>query len=117
MKALDRVFGCLMILGAFGHGMGSYRAYSSQPMALLWALSASFALVLLAALNLLRAGRKYDRALAWISFCGCLVWIGFTLWFGLLIQNMFDFRPLVNLIITVALALFSLRSALKSAPL
>jgi hypothetical protein len=113
MKALDRAFGCLMVLGAFGHGLGSYRAYASQPMTLLWALSASFAGLLLAAVNLLRAGRKGDRALAWISFFGCIVWIGFVVCFGLLIRNMFDFRPLVNLVITAALAIFSLRSALK----
>ena len=115
MKALDRVFGYLMILGGIGHGLGSFRAYSKQPASLLWALSASFALFLLAALNLLRAWRPGDRVLAWTSFAGCLVQIGFVVWFGQLIGNMFDFRPLVNLIITLALAIFSLRSALRSA--
>lgn len=112
MKILDRVFGCLMILGGVGHGIGSYKAYSNDPMALLWALSASFAIFLLAAMNLLRAGRKGDRALAWISFAGCLGQGGFALWFGLLIGNVFDFRPLGNLIITLVLAVFSLRAAL-----
>jgi len=101
-----------MILGGVGHGMGSYKAYSDDPMALLWALSASFAVFLLAAMNLLRAGRKGDHALAWISFAGCLAQGGFALWFGLLIGNVFDFRPLGNLIIALALAVFSLRSAL-----
>ena len=114
MKALDRVFGCLLFLGGIGHGLGSYQAYKNQPMALLWALSASFALWLLAAVNLLRAGRTADRALGWISFAGCIVWIAFVLWFGTLIGNFLDFRPLVNLIITLALAGFSLRSALRS---
>ena len=113
MKALDRVFGCLMILGGIGHGMGSYRAYSNEPMALLWALSASFAVFLLAAINLLRAGRRGDRSLAWLSLAGCGAQIGFALWFGLLIGNVFDFRPMGNLIITLALAIFSLRSALQ----
>jgi hypothetical protein len=112
MKALDRVFGCLMILGGMGHAMGSYRAYSNQPMALLWALSASFAVFLLAAINLLRAGRRGDGTLAWISLGGCVGQMGFALWFGLLIGNVFDFRPMGNLIITLALAMFSLRSAL-----
>jgi hypothetical protein len=113
MKALDRAFGCLMILGGMGHGMGSYRAYSNEPMALLWALSASFAVFLLAAINLLRAGRTGDCTLAWISLAGCVGQIGFALWFGLLIGNVFDFRPMGNLIITLALAMFSLRSALE----
>ncbi|MBV9155029.1 MAG: hypothetical protein JO097_02125 [Acidobacteriaceae bacterium] len=93
------------------HGLGSYEAYKNQPMNLLWALSASFAVCLLAAVNLLRAGRKADRALAWISFAGCLAWIGFVVWFGMLIGNVFDFRPLVHLILTLVLAVFSLRSA------
>lgn len=110
MKALDRIFGCLMILGGIGHGLGSYQAYSKQPMNLLWALSASFAAFLLGAMNLLRAGRPDDRALAWVSFGGCLVQIGFALTFGVLIGNVLDFRPLVNLIIAVALAIFSVRS-------
>ncbi|HEY7307499.1 MAG TPA: hypothetical protein VH601_25465 [Bryobacteraceae bacterium] len=116
MKALDQLFGYLLILGGIGHGMGAYSAYRNQPMILLWGLSASFAVCLLAAINLLRAARGRDRALAWISFAGCLVWIGFVLWFGLLIRNIFDFRPLGNLIITLVLAIFSLRSALRSHP-
>lgn len=116
MRTLDRVFGCLLILGGLGHAFGTYGAYSKQPTVLIWALSASFAIWLLAAVNLLRAARKGDRALSWISFAGCLVWIGFALWFGVLIGNMFDFRPLVNVIITAALAVFSLRSALMSKP-
>jgi hypothetical protein len=112
MKALDRVFGCLLGLGAFGHAAGSFNAYGNQPMSLLWALSASFAVLLLAAVNLLRAGRRGDHALAWISFAGCLVWIGFVLWFGKIIGNMLDFRPLVNTILSLVLAIFSLRTAL-----
>jgi len=116
MKTLDRVFGCLLFLSGIGHGLGSYRAYSKEPMVLIWALSGSLAVFLLAAVNLLRAGRTGDPALGWISFAGCLVWIGFALWFGQLIGNMWDFRPLVNSIITLALAVFSARSALRPSP-
>jgi|SRR5690349_7242051 hypothetical protein len=113
MKTLDRVFGCLMFLGGVGHGLGSYQFYKSQPMNLLWALSASFATFLLAALNLLRTGRPGDRSLAWTSFVGCLVQVGFAVCFGLLIRNMLDFRPLVTAIIALVLAAFSLRSAVQ----
>ena len=115
MKTLDRIFGCLLALGGIGHGFGSYAAYHGEPMMLLWALSASFAGELLAAVNLLRTNRPGDRALAWISFAGCLVWIAFVLCFGHLIHNFLDFRFLINFIITAALALFSLRSALRAA--
>ena len=113
MKALDRTFGCLMFLGGIGHGIGSFKAYAAEPMSLIWALSASFAIFLLAGINLVRAGRTADRTLAWISFAGCVVWIAFVVWFGLLIKNVLDFRPLVNLIIALVLAIFSLRSALQ----
>lgn len=111
MKAIDRIFGCLLLLGGIGHGFGSYAAYKDQPMSLLWALSASFAVFLLAGINLLRAGRIGDTALNWISFAGCIVWIGFAICFGRLIGNMLDFRPLINLTVTLVLAAFSLKSA------
>jgi hypothetical protein len=110
MKLLDRLFGWLMLLGGMGHGFGSYMAYKNDHVTLLWAWSASFAMFLLAAVNLLRAGRKGDRPLASISLAGCLVWIGFVVWFGKLLGNMLDFRPLVNLVIAAVLAGFSVRS-------
>jgi hypothetical protein len=112
MKALDRVFGCLLFLGGIGHGLGSYKAYGKDPMALLWALSGSFAVFLLASINVLRVGRKGDRALASICFVGCIVWIGFALRFGQLIGNMLDFRVLVNLLVTLALVIFNVRTVL-----
>src|SRR5215469_15111409 len=114
MKALDRVFGCLLFVGGIGHSLGSYKAYSGDRMVLLWAWSASLAVFLLAAVNLLRAGRSDDRNLAWISFAACLVWIGFAIWFGRLIGNIWDPRPLGNAIITLVLAIFSLRAALHA---
>lgn len=113
MKMLDRLFACLMFLCGIGHGIGSYQFYKSQPMNLLWALSASFATFLLAALNLLRTGRPGDRSLAWISFVGCLVQAGSAVCFGRLIGNMLDFRPLVTGIVALVLAAFSLRSAMQ----
>jgi hypothetical protein len=62
--------------------------YQNRPMNLLWALSASFASFLLAAVNLLRAGRMDDRPLA--------RQIGFAVSFGLPIREVFDFRPIAN---------------------
>jgi hypothetical protein len=114
MKTLDRIFGCLLALGGIGHGFGTYAAYHGDPMALLWALSASFAVLLLAGVNLLRTSRPGDRALAWISLAGCLVWIAFVLCFGHLIHNFLDFRFLIHFVVTVVLALFSVRSALRA---
>lgn len=112
VRKIDRVFGWLLALSGVGHGFGAYNTYHAQPATLIWALSTSFAVFLLAAFNIVRAGRTHDRTLAWISFAGCLVWMGFVIWFGILIGNMLDFRACLNLVITVALAGFSLRSAL-----
>jgi len=114
MKLIDRIFGCLMFLGGIGHGFGSYMAYKNDHITLLWAWSTSFAVFLLAAVNLLRAGREGDRSLAWISLAGCLVWIAFVVWFAQLLGNPLDFRPLVNLIIAVVLTGFSVRSLLRA---
>jgi hypothetical protein len=113
MKTLDRICGALLAAGGILHGFGSYAAYHGQPMVLLWALSASFAILLLAALNLVRSGRPADRPLAWICFAGCLVWIIFAVWFGKLIGNVLDFRPLVQALVSAILAAFSLRTALR----
>jgi hypothetical protein len=116
MKTLDRVFGYLMILGGVGHTLGSLKVYGKEPMTLLWALSASLAVFLLAALNLLRSGTNPDRRLAWICAIGCLAWVGFAMCFGMLIGNVFDFRPLLNAVIALVLALFSVRTALRAQP-
>lgn len=114
MKLIDRIFGCLMFLGGIGHGFGSYMAYKNDHITLLWAWSTSFAVFLLAAVNLLRAGREGDRPVAWISMAGCLVWIGFVVWFARLLGNPLDFRPLINLIIAAVLTGFSVRSLLRA---
>ena len=115
MKVVDRVFGWLLLLGGFGHGLGSLRVYGHQPELLLWAECATLAGWLLAALNLLRAGRPADRALAWVSFAGCIGWVFAAVAFGRLIENMLNFRPLINRILALALAGFSPRTALGRA--
>jgi exosortase/archaeosortase len=63
-------------------------------------------------MNLLRVGRPADRTLAWVSFAGCVGWVVVAVAFGRLIENMLDFRPLINLILALSLAAFSLRTAL-----
>jgi hypothetical protein len=112
MKTVDRVFGWLLFLGGIGHGLGCLKAYGHSPELLLWSECATLAGWLLAGLNLLRVGRPADRALAWVSFAGCLAWVVVAVVFGQLIENMLDFRPLINLILALALAAFSLRTAL-----
>jgi hypothetical protein len=110
MKIVERLLSALMFLGGIGHGFGSYMAYRKDPMELLWALSASFALFLLASLNMLRTWRVGDRAIAWICLLGCLTQAGLAIWFGRLIRNLLDFRPFINALVALLLALFSARS-------
>lgn len=116
MKTVDRIFAVILILGGIGHSFGVYLGYKHDPMTMLWALSASVLVFLVAAINLLRSGRTNDRPLAWIAFAGSLVWAGFAFTFGVLIGNVFDFRPLWHAIAGLALAAFSLKAALTPSP-
>ena len=115
MKIADRICGWILLLGAVGHSMGSLQAYGHSPELLLWAECATLMLLLLGALNLLRVGRPGDRALAWVSFGGCIGWLIAVMAFGKLIGNYLDFRFLIQGIVTLALAGFSLRTALGQA--
>ena len=112
MKVLDRVLGFLMIVSALLHCAGSFAAYKDQPMALLWAVSGGLAEILLAALNLLRAGRPHDRPLASVTLAGNVAWLVLIAVFGELIHNLLDFRVIVQAVITIALIAMSLRTLL-----
>jgi len=111
MKVVDRVFGWLLVVGSLLHAVGSFAAYRSMPEVLLWSLSGSLAGLLLAALNLLRAGRPGDHSLARVSFAGCVAWVAVALGFGKVIGNFLDFRVLTHAIIAAVLAVFSVWAA------
>ncbi|HTZ57346.1 MAG TPA: hypothetical protein VMB49_04580 [Acidobacteriaceae bacterium] len=110
MKILDRVLSCLLILGGAGHTAGSLQFYKADPMTQLWSLCASLFLFLLGAINLVRAGRRDDKALAWICLAGGLCWIGASIRFGWLIGNLLDFRAVVFVVITLGLCAMCLRT-------
>ena len=116
MKTIDRIFAAILILGGIGHSLGSYLGYKHEPVTMLWSLSASALVFVVAALNLLRSGRTNDRPLAWIAFAGSLVWACLAFTFGVLIGNVFDFRPLTHAVAGLALAAFSLKAALTRSP-
>jgi hypothetical protein len=65
--------------------------------------------LLLAAMNILRAGRPGDRVLAWVSCAGCVGWILVAVSFGRLAGSLFDPRALSHEAITLVLRVFSLR--------
>jgi len=109
LKILDRVLSCLLILGGIGHTLGSFQFYKSDQMTLLWSLCASLFVFLLAAVNLIRAGRPQDRALAWVCLVAGLCWIAVSLRVGVLIGNLLDFRPLIFCVLTLGLCAFCVR--------
>jgi hypothetical protein len=113
VKNLDRTFAALLMLGAVGHTLGSIKVYGSQPMVLLWALSASVLCVLLGAINLLRVNRPQDAALAWVCAAGMVAWLACTLTFGHLIGNFLDPRILIFSLISLGLIFFSVRTAIR----
>jgi hypothetical protein len=75
LKIVDRLFAWLLVLGGLLHAYGSLKSYEAQTPELVWSLAGSFAAILLAAVNLLRADRPSDRTLAWVSFIACLCWV------------------------------------------
>jgi uncharacterized protein YaaW (UPF0174 family) len=112
MKTLDRVLACIVILGSFGHSVGSFLAYKHEPVTLLWALSTSLLWQLIGAINLLRTCRPADGPLAWIAFAWSVAMAISAATFGVLIGNIFDVRAVVNVIVSLGLAAFSLKTAL-----
>ena len=110
MKVFDRVLGWLLVVSGLLHALGSWTAYRNSPPVLVWALSGSLAALLLAALNLLRAGRPRDLSLAWICLGGCVAWIVVSVSFGRVIGNLLDPRPLIHASIAVLLAGMSVRT-------
>ena len=114
VNVLDRVFGWLLVVGGLLHALGSWMAYRNAPPELLWALSGSLAALLLAALNLLRAGRPQDRPLAWVSLGGCLAWMVVSVSFGRVIGNVLDRRAVIHALNAAALAVMSWRTLVRA---
>ena len=114
MKTLDRVLGCILILGGIGHTFGSLQFYKNDRLTLLWALSASLFIFLLGALNLVRAGRPEDTTLAWMCLVAGLCHIASTLRFGVLIGNLLDFRVVIFILVTLGLCAMSARTIVSN---
>jgi hypothetical protein len=114
LKVLDRVLGCLLILAGIGHTFGSLQFYKNDQMTLLWSLSASLFVFLLATINLVRAARPADATLAWICLVANLCQIASTLRFGVLIGTFLDFRVVIFLAVALGLCAMSVRTLIRS---
>jgi hypothetical protein len=111
LRTLDRICGWLMVVGALMHSIATLTAHVSQAETL-WSLGSGLGELLLAALNLLRAGRPGDRTLAAVSFLGCLGQLVLIAGFAHLIQSYTDPRVLIQSLITLVLAVMSARDVL-----
>ena len=107
LKVIDRIFGCLLILGGVGHTIGTILWTPPMSGIFIWSLGAALAVYLLGALNLIRAGRPNDKALAAITLVGTACWAVLAFTFGKSIHNLLDPRPLSHVIISIILVIFS----------
>jgi len=115
MKWVDRGLSCLLILGGLGHTFGVLDFYN-DPQTLFWSLTASELIFLLAAMNLLRSWRPTDRALAALTVVATGAYFLFTLRFGQIIGNLFDFRVILFGALTLGLTAFGVRDAIARRP-
>jgi hypothetical protein len=65
-------------------------------------------------LNLLRASRQDDRALAWIASAGTAFWGLIAVAFGISIGNVLDPRPLMHAVDSLLLVGFSVSTLLRT---
>ncbi|MGI8770586.1 MAG: hypothetical protein ACR2JE_04050 [Acidobacteriaceae bacterium] len=110
MKTLDLILGWLLVLVSLLHAVGSFAHYRGIPETLLWALSATLAGLLLAALNLLRVRRPDDRPLAWVSLGGCVGWLVIVFAFVRLIGNLLDVRVVIQGVVVLGLLAMCVRT-------
>lgn len=117
MKTLDRVFSWILVGGALLEGVAACITYRKVPVTLLWALCTMLFVLMLAGINLLRATRHADTALAWICFAGDFALAAAAFTFSILIGNVFDGRGSFPGVIALVLAGCSLNMAVAPRPL
>ena len=110
MRAVDTIFGILLLIGALLHAYGTFIGYPAGSEVFVWSLAGSLAAGLIAVLNLLRSCRPGDKALAWICLVASLCWAGLAFAFGKAIGHVADPRVLWHVIAALVLAGFSLRT-------
>jgi hypothetical protein len=115
LRTVDRLFGALLIVATVAHSVGTVVMTPFLSGLFVWSLGSSLAGFLLGVLNLARAGRPQDRALAAIVAIGTTCWIIVCLGFSLSIRNLFDPRPVSHELISLVLVLFSIRTLLGHA--
>jgi hypothetical protein len=105
----DRFFAVLLALGGLGHAVGSYRGYATVPISLLWAMTFSLFIWLIATLHLVRTTRRGDTPLALVCVVATIVQCSCALAFGFLIGKVTDPRVMTFLVIGVVLVGFAIQ--------
>jgi len=106
-RIIDRIFGILLALASCGHTVGTILWTEPLSGIFIWSLGSSLAGGLLAALNIVRAGRPNDKTLAVITGIGTACWTLVAFGFGVSIHNVLDPRPLGHVGISIILVVFS----------
>ncbi len=114
MKATDIVFSCLLIGFALIHGAGAWFNHHAEVETEIWLLAGGLAQVFLAAINLLRVGRPDYKALAAVSLAACIAWLALITAFGVMLHKFSNPHVSLLLLITLVLALFSLRTLIRA---
>jgi hypothetical protein len=116
MKTLDRIFGSLLFVTFAGHTTGTILWVPFMSSLFIWSLGASLAAAILGALNLIRVNRPNDRPIAVITAIGSFCWALLSFAFGISIHNLLDPRALINIIVGLALAGFSVHTLRGAGP-
>jgi hypothetical protein len=87
---LDRILGWILVVGGLFSAVSYWLAFHSDPARLAWSLFGCLAVLLVAALNLLRVGRPNDRPLAWVSFAASLALVALTIGYGAAMVHLAD---------------------------
>lgn len=114
-RMVDSTLSALLFLGAWAHAYGAFKTYPVPSEVLVWSLSGSLTVMLLAVLNGLRISRPDDAALAWICCAGCVGWAAVALAHGAVIGHLFDPRVVYQVVVALALADRSVMTATRRA--
>jgi len=116
MKLLDRIFGWLLVVLVALHCVGTFYFHALLSPIFVQSLSGGIAGFLVAALNLLRAGRPLDRPVAILATVGALAWVAIGILFGVSIGNPLDPRGLAHAVVALALVAFGVRTLASARP-
>mgnify|MGYP001395020994 CR=1 FL=1 len=108
LKFIDRTFGWLLVLASCGHTVGTLLWLPLMSGIFVWSMGSALAGVLLGVLNILRAGRPNDKAVAVITAIGTACWVLVALAFGKSIEHLLDPRVVGHVVIAGVLVIFSL---------